>query len=132
MNPGRVRAAFVIAAIAVACGIAGAAIDHRLVAHGPRRGRGGAPGSFSPEASARRRAEMLERMTKDLALTPAQRAGIDSIMQHTDSALYVVRSEMEPRLRQIFDSSRAQISTRLDSAQRMKFLARKPEGRARR
>jgi hypothetical protein len=129
VNPGRARAALIIAAIAVGCALAGAGIDRWVVRHTPRRGRGGPPGAFAPEASARRRAEMLERMTKDLQLTPPQRAGIDSIMQRTDSALYVVRSEMEPRLRQMFDSSRAQISARLDSAQRVKFAAQRPPRR---
>jgi Spy/CpxP family protein refolding chaperone len=129
MNQGRARAALIVAAIAVGCAIAGAGIDRWVVMHGPRHGRGGPLGALSPEAAARRRAEMLERMTKDLKLTPTQRAGIDSVMQRTDSALRVVRGEMEPRLRQIFDSSRAQISARLDSAQRVKFAAQRPPRR---
>src|SRR3954471_10699279 len=128
MKPSR-RAALVVAAIAVGCAIAGAGIDRWVVMHGPRRGRGGPAGALPPEVSARRRAEMLERMTKDLNLTPTQRVGIDSVMQRTDSALRVVRGEMEPRLRQIFDSSRAQISARLDSAQRVKFAAQRPPRR---
>ena len=127
MNPGRARAALVIAAIALGSAVAGAGLDRWVMTHGPRRGRGGPPPSaLSPEAGARRRAEMLERMTKDLKLTPAQRAGIDSVMQRTDSALRVVRGEMQPRLRQIFDSSRAQISARLDSAQRVQFAKMPP------
>jgi Spy/CpxP family protein refolding chaperone len=129
MNPGRARAALVIAAIAIGCALAGAGIDRWVVRHAPRRGRGGPAGAFSPEVAARRRVEMLERMTKDLTLTPTQRAAIDSIMQRTDSALYVVRRETEPRLRQIFDSSRVQISARLDSAQRVKFAAQRPPRR---
>ena len=136
MNPSRTRAALVVAAIAIGSALAGAGIDRYATTHGGHRGGrgggGGPPGSFSPEAAAKRRAEMLEHMTKDLSLTPVQRAGIDSIMQRTDSALYVVRRGMEPRLRQIFDSSRMQISARLDSAQRVKFLARRPDGRGRR
>jgi hypothetical protein len=131
MNAGRARAALVIAAIAIGSAIAGAGIDRWVVGHGPRRGRGGPPGALSPDAAARRRAEMLERMTKDLNLTATQRAGIDSVMQRTDSALRMVRGEMEPRLRQIFDRSRAQISARLDSAQRVKFAAQRPPRRPR-
>jgi hypothetical protein len=45
-------------------------------------------------------------------------------MQRTDSALRVVRGEMQPRLRQIFDSSRAEISARLDSVQRVEYAKR--------
>jgi hypothetical protein len=72
---------------------------------------------------------MLAHMTDDLRLTPAQRAGIDSIMQRTDSALRVLRGEMQPRLTQIFERSRAEISTRLDPAQRVKFAQQKPPRR---
>ncbi len=125
MNTSRARAAVVIAAIAIGSAIAGAGIDRWGVAHSPRHSR--APTStLSPEAAARRRAEMLERMTKDLGLSTVQRAGIDSIMQRTDSALRVVRGEMQPRLRQIFDGSRAEISARLDSAQRVEFAKQRP------
>jgi Spy/CpxP family protein refolding chaperone len=128
MSPSRARAALVIAAIAVGSAVAGAGIDRWGVTHGPRRGRGGGQaGILSAEAATRRRTEMLERMTKDLKLTPAQRAGIDSIMERTDSALRVVRVETQPRVRQIFDSSRAAISARLDSAQRVKFLRERLE-----
>ena len=131
MTNGRARAALVIAAIAIGSAIAGAGIDRWVMTHGPRRGRGGPPSAQSPEAAARRRAEMLEHMTKDLSLTPAQRAGIDSIMQRTDSALRVVRGEMQPRLTQIFESSRVEIAARLDSAQKIKFAQQRSERRRR-
>lgn len=131
MTNGRARAAIVIAAIAIGSAIAGAGIDRWAMTHGPRRGRGGPPSAQSPEAAARRRAEMLEHMTKDLSLTPAQRAGIDSIMQRTDSALRVVRGEMQPRLTQIFESSRVEIAARLDSAQKIKFAQQRSERRRR-
>jgi len=131
MSNGRARAAVIIAAIAIGSAVAGAGIDRWVMTHGPRRGRGGPPSAQSPEASARRRAEMLERMTKDLSLTPAQRAGIDSIMQRTDSALRVVRGEMQPRLTAIFDRSRAEIAARLDSTQKVKFEQQRAERRRR-
>ncbi len=136
MNPGRARAVAVIAAIAVGSALAGAGIDRWVESHSPRHARGGGGGgggggalvgNSSPEASARRRREMLERMSKDLDLTPVQRAGIDSVMQRTDSALRAVRGEMQPRLKQIFDGSRAAIAARLDSAQRVKFAQRSAE-----
>lgn len=126
MNASRARAVLIIAVIAVGSAIAGAGIDRLMVARAPRRRP---PSSLSHEEASRRRAEMLERMTKDLSLTPAQRVGIDSIMQRTDSALRVVRAEMQPKLTQILDSSRAQISARLDSAQRVKFASRRPTRR---
>lgn len=132
MNPSRARAALVIAAIALGSALAGAGIDRWLLTRAPRHARDGAPGSSTPEAAAKRRGVMLERMSNDLALSPAQRAGIDSLMQRTDSALHVVRGEMQPRLEQIFERSRSEIAARLDSAQRVKFAQRRPPNRGRR
>ncbi|MCY7378672.1 MAG: hypothetical protein LH467_04945, partial [Gemmatimonadaceae bacterium] len=105
MSPSRGRAALIIAAIVIGSAIAGAGLDRVLVMRGSRHYRGGGPrsGEMSLEMTARRREAMLERMSKDLNLTPSQRAAIDSIMQRTDSSLRVVRGEMQPRLTQIFD-----------------------------
>ena len=129
MNTSRARAGLVIAAIVVGSMIAGAEIDHWLTLRNPRPRR--VPiSSLTPEEAAKRRAETLDRMTKDLSLSPNQRSGIDSVMQRTDSALREMRREMQPRARQIFDGSRAEISARLDSAQRVKF-AKQPSKRRR-
>jgi hypothetical protein len=128
MNSGRGRAALVIAAIVVGSALAGAALDRLVVSRAPRHGR--PPGSQStPEQDAKRRQEILDRMTRDLDLSAAQRVGIDSVMQRADSALRVVRGEMQPRLRQIFDASRAEITSRLDSAQRVKYAKLRPARR---
>jgi len=136
MSTSRARAGLVVAAIAVGCALAGAGIDHWVTLHGPRRGRGAGAlssgGPPSPEVLARRRADLLESMSDDLSLSATQRAGIDSVMRHTDSLLHVVRLEMQPRLTQIFDSSRAEIAARLDSAQRVKFARQQPPRRDRR
>jgi Spy/CpxP family protein refolding chaperone len=120
---GRMRAALVIGAIVIGSALAGAAIDRTvLVRTPPRRVRMSRGAELpTPEQEAKRRQEGLDRMTKDLHLLPAQRAAIDSIMQRTDSSLRVIRVEMQPRLRRVFDSSRAEISARLDSAQKVKF-----------
>jgi hypothetical protein len=130
VNANRARAASIIAAIVIGSALAGAGIDH-WATRNARRGRGGPPGSSTPKEAAKRRADMLDHMTKDLDLSAAQRAGIDSVMQRTDSALRVVRGEMQPRLTQIFDNSRAEIASRLDSTQRVKF-AKQPPPRFRR
>lgn len=122
----RLRAALVIAAIVVASGIAGAAIDRTLLTRRghPQFGRRGPP----PEMDGPRRKQMLERLTSDLSLTPAQRAGVDSIFQRTDSSLRLIRREMQPRLQQVFEQSHKEINARLDSAQRVKYAARRPHG----
>jgi hypothetical protein len=130
VNANRLRAALIITAIVIGSVLAGAGVDH-WATRNARRGRGGPPGSGTPQEAAKRRAEILDRMTKDLDLSAGQRAGIDSVMRRTDSALRVVRSEMQPRVRRIFDSSRAEIAQRLDSTQRVKFAKREPPMRRR-
>jgi hypothetical protein len=136
MTPGRLRAGVVIALIVLCSALAGAAVERivfqRVMSHrrppGGPGGPGGRGGGGSPEQDAKRRNDMLDRMTKDLALSPTQRAGIDSVMQHTDSLLRAVRTEMQPRLQQVFQSSRVEIEARLDSTQRTKFAKSLPQG----
>jgi Spy/CpxP family protein refolding chaperone len=126
--PG-LRAGLVIAAVVVASAIAGAAIDRSLMmrrpAMRPDGGRRGPPQALEQG----RRTAMLERMTKELALTPAQRAGIDSIFQRTDSSLRAIRRETQPRVQQMFERSNAEVNARLDSAQREKFAKMHQKGR---
>ena len=130
MNSSRMRAGLVIALIVVCSAIVGAAVERRFVPRPLGRqgggwspsGRGGPGGGpRSPEQDERRRASILDRMTTSLQLTPAQRAGIDSVMKTTDSSLHVIRVEMQPRLEQVFESSRTQIQARLTAEQREKF-----------
>ena len=130
MTPSRLRAGVVIALIAVSSALAGAALDRvaaQRMSHRRPPGQGG-PGRGSPEQDARRRSDMLDRMTKDLDLSASQRAGIDSVMQRSDSALRAIRTEMQPRLKQVFQGSRVEIEARLDSAQRIKFAKLQPQG----
>jgi hypothetical protein len=127
MHP-RLRAGLVIAAVVVASAIAGAAIDRNVVMRHARQGGGGFGGRGGPpppEMEARRRTYMLDRMTKELSLTPPQRAGLDSVFQRTDSSLRAIRREMQPRLKQVFESSRAEMNARLDSTQRQKLAGMK-------
>ena len=126
--PPRLRAGLVIAAVVVASAIAGAAVDRNVVMRNVRRGGGGGGwgpgrGGPPPEMEARRRTEMLDRMTTELSLSPAQRAGLDSVFQRTDSSLRAIRREMQPRLKQVFEGSRTEINARLDSTQRVKLAS---------
>jgi hypothetical protein len=128
MITGRGRAALILVIVAVCGGLAGAAVERLVVQryfHHPQ-------GRPSAEQLAEHRKQMLDDMTKVLDLTAAQRLGIDSIMQHTDSALRAIRHEMQPRTIAEFESSRNAIIARLDSAQRVKFAKipkRTPPGR---
>ena len=121
MQPG-LRATLVVAVIVIASAIAGAAIDRTFLVHPPRRGS--RAGTMTPEQDARRRGEMLDRLSHDLNLAPAQRVAIDSIFQQTDSSLRSIRHEMQPRIQQVLEHSRAEIGARLDSTQRAKFAKR--------
>ncbi len=130
MISGRLRAGLVIALIVVCSAIVGAAVERKFA---PRadRGRGGPPGPPGIQAGPhprdsrgseeKKRAWMLDRMTKSLDLTPVQRAGIDSVMRVTDSSLKAIRVEMQPRLEKVFENSRTQIQAHLTPAQREKF-----------
>jgi hypothetical protein len=128
VKPGSARAAMIIAVIVVCSALAGVAVDRvgfQRVARRRPPGAGG-PGRGSPEADMKRRNDMLDRMTTQLTLSTSQRQGIDSVMQRTDSSLRIIRAEMQPRLQQVFQASRADIEARLDSAQRIKFKAMQP------
>jgi len=123
---GRARAALVIALVVLCSALAGAALDRAAMLHLRRRTGMGPPAPNGPpratrEQDARRRAEMLDHLTKDLSLSASQRAGIDSVMKRTDSSLRLIRTEMQPRLTKVFEESRADIFARLDSTQRAKF-----------
>jgi hypothetical protein len=111
--------------VVLASAIAGAAVDRNVVMRHAREGGGGGGrrGGPPPEMEARRRTEMLDRMTKELSLSPAQRAGLDSVFQRTDSSLRAIRREMQPRLKQVFETSRAEMNARLDSTQRQKLAS---------
>ena len=122
MTPDRMRAGIVIALIVIGSAVAGAGIE-RLVWTRTVRHRPPGPGRSTPEQDAKRRSQMLDSMTKSLALSTAQRAGIESVMVRTDSSLRIIRREMQPRMQLVFDSSRAEISARLDTEQRTKFEA---------
>lgn len=130
MQP-RLRAGLVIGAIAVASAVAGAVVDRTFLVHPSRRGSHGGPGMGGPDHEARRRTVMLDRLDRDLALTPLQRQGIDSVIQRTDSSMRVIRREMQPRIEQVLQQSRTEIASRLDSVQRVKF-ARSSAERAQR
>lgn len=138
MNSSRLRAGIIIGLIAVCAAIAGAAVERQFYQHRNRRpppllgGPGSGPGRFTPEQDAHRRADMLDRMTKELTLSANQRAGIDSVMQHTDSVLHGIRVQMQPQLEKVLASSRAEIDARLDAEQRAKFEKMVSERRGRR
>jgi hypothetical protein len=135
MKSSRLRAGIIIGLIAVCSALAGAAVERSVIQKVIVQRR---PPSqpiiprFTREGDTRRRMDVLDRMTKDLTLTPAQRAGIDSVMQHSDSLLRGIRMEIQPRLEQVLANSRAAIDSRLEPQQRVKYEAMVAERRGRR
>lgn len=135
MTSSRLRAGIIIGVIALCSALAGAAVERSVIQKVivPRRPLP-APltGRFTREADTRRRLDILDRMTKDLELTPTQRAGIDSVMQHSDSLLHGIRMEIQPRVEQVLANSRAAIDSRLGPEQREKYERMVAERRQRR
>jgi hypothetical protein len=127
--PPRYRAGLVIGAVAIASAIAGAAVDRAVLMRRPTVGGGGRRGGPPAEFEARRRKDMLDGLTRELSLSAAQRAGLDSIFQRTDSSLRAIRRETQPRFQQVFEQSRVEINARLDSTQRAKFATLRSKGR---
>ena len=135
MTSSRLRAGIIIGLIALCSALAGAAVERSVIQKMIVRRRPppfAGPTRFTREADTRRRTDMLDRMTKDLTLTPTQRAGIDSVMQHSDSLLHDIRLEIQPRLEQVLANSRAAIDARLEPQQREKYEAMVVERRQRR
>jgi Spy/CpxP family protein refolding chaperone len=135
MTSSRLRAGIIIGLIALCSALAGAAVERSVIQRVMAQRRPlppFGPPRFTREADTRRRTDMLDRMTKDLTLTPTQRAGIDSVMQHSDSLLRGIRMEIQPRLEQVLANSRAAIDARLEPQQRVKYEAMVAERRQRR
>ena len=85
-----------IALIVVCSALAGAAVERIVFQRALRHRTSGGPVGLvrgSPEQDARRRSDLMDRMTKDLDLSTSQRAGIDSVMKHTDSSLRAIRTK---------------------------------------
>jgi len=94
--PPRLRAGLVIGAVVIASGIAGAAIDRAFLVRRPPRSDGRREGP-PPEYEQRRRTQMLDNLTRELSLTPTQRAGLDSAQRAKFATLRHRRGSGEHR-----------------------------------
>jgi Spy/CpxP family protein refolding chaperone len=102
--------------------LSGVAIGFYLHHALPRRGRpafafGGPPPGARPEVKGR----MLARLDRDLALTPAQHARIDTVLTRRESELHALMTEARPRFEAIAARTRAEIQAVLTPAQQEKF-----------
>jgi Spy/CpxP family protein refolding chaperone len=73
-----------------------------------------------------------EEMSRDLGLSPAQNASIDTIFSEQSLELEAVRGEFEPRMREVLRTTRQRIDTVLTAEQKSKIDEIRRERRARR
>lgn len=108
-----------VAAAGVASGVV---LERRVLSRHEEheRGRGGERGEREGGA----RHAMHERFGRDLDLTPAQAAKIDSIFASHRPAIDSAREASEPKIRAIIDQTRREIDSVLTPAQREKMHAR--------
>lgn len=69
------------------------------------------------------RAAMRERLANDLALSPAQRAKLDTILDAKRASMQAALDPVRPAMRAIGDTAALRIEGMLDAAQRAKFAA---------
>ena len=107
-----------VAAAGVASGVV---LERRVLSRHDGASRG-AWHRGDPRAGSSR--PMHERFGRDLDLTPAQSARIDSIFASHRGAIDSARAVSEPRIRAIIDQTRREIDSVLTPAQRDKMHAR--------
>ena len=114
---GRVLAFLVLLLVAVAGGMAGVAIDRRVLL--PRKFEGHrfehGPGPHGP-----RDREFRNRFAHELGLSPDQQTRIDSIMEHQGRELRAIRHQVQPQLDSIVSRTRRQLDLVLTPEQRKK------------
>ena len=119
---GRVLGLLALGVVLVAAaGVAsGVVLERRVLSHHGEREHG-RPGERR-DGSARH--PMHERFGRDLGLTPAQAAKIDSIFASHRPAIDSARAASEPKIRAIIDQTRREIDSVLTPMQRAKMHAR--------
>jgi len=77
-------------------------------------------------------ANLVERFSKRLNLTPDQQRSIAAILEENRQKIKVLRAEIHPRFEEIRTATRSAISAQLTPAQQAKFDAMQAEWDARR
>ena len=134
--------AVAILAIAVAGALGGVAVDRAMHARGfgGPGGRGGrfggmggmgmgGPMGHAPSDSLRK--GMRERTAKELDLTPAQSAAVDTLMSVQGPKFRALREQFEPRMDSLVTETRAGMDRILTPAQREKSKAMRERMRSR-
>jgi Spy/CpxP family protein refolding chaperone len=71
----------------------------------------------------RRQRPRLDQFARNLDLTPAQKAAVDSVMAHEFATVNAIREEMWPRIRAVVDDTRQKIDSLLTPSQRDRYHA---------
>jgi DNA anti-recombination protein RmuC len=129
----RARAIAVLAALVLASGIAGAAVDRTLV----RRARMGTlyDTTFHPLSSILRsptaadRQQYREQLQRALDLTASQDSAIDRVMSERAGEFTALREEIRPRVDRLVTDVRAGIERVLTDRQREEFRRIQARGR---
>jgi Spy/CpxP family protein refolding chaperone len=115
----RLLAGIVIVLVFVAGVALGFFLRHEMSWHdGPH---GLAIGGPPPRPSGSVKASMLERLDRELNLTPAQHARIDSVLTRREADLHALMTQTRPRFDSIARRTRAEIQAVLTPAQRDEF-----------
>ena len=118
LRKSRLVAGVVIVLVFLAGGAVGFFLHHSLPRHGfPGLAVGGPPPGPRPEV----KRWMLDRLDRDLKLTPEQHARIDSVLTRRESDLRALMSEARPRFEAIATRTRAEIQAVLTPAQQEEF-----------
>ncbi|MDE3128160.1 MAG: hypothetical protein KGL38_09135 [Gemmatimonadota bacterium] len=129
--PPRWVAVGVLCVVALASGLAGAAVD-RLVFRSHAAPMAFPDTAFHPIESILRSPTAADRrairaeLTRQLHLTPAQADTIDSIMNRRSGEFRALREEMRPRVQQLVDDVHASIERVLTPDQRAQFRRLQP------
>jgi Spy/CpxP family protein refolding chaperone len=130
--PPRVAAALLLTGMFAIGVVAGVALERARDRRGQQhRVRDGVPVWALPERDQRRH---WARVSDKLALTPEQRAQVDSILTRRSRQLEAARAEVEPTMSAIMSSARSQIDSvltpdQLTQIQEMRRQRAKERGR---
>jgi Spy/CpxP family protein refolding chaperone len=118
LSKSRLLAGIVIVLVFLAGVAVGFFVHHAL----PRRGWagfavGGPPSGQRPEV----KGWMLQRLDRELDLTPEQHARIDTVLTRRESDLRALMTEARPRFEAIAARTRTEIQAVLTPAQQQKF-----------
>jgi len=114
----RLVAGVVIVLVFLAGAAVGFFVHHAMLRRGfPGLAIGGPPPGPPPEM----KGWMLERLDRELDLTPAQHARIDTVLTRREADLRALMSEARPRFEAIATRTRSEIQAVLTPAQQEEF-----------